>query len=332
MTIRTLLKRYAAYRLERNLRTTTLANARGFDRWFAQIAGRRPIESFTTKDLRTLRKQGVRRDRLEMVMAVFRWAWRQRLTSEDITRGAFVRPLNDETRVIKFLKAEHAHRYLDAILPEHKAAFILALFAGLRPWEICRLKWGAIKMDDLRIDIPAAVSKTRRGRHFHAEVKKYWRLTLFGRTAQVLRDTTAGVPKLLFELLKPYERGPEEYVFLPGVRRNEKTILTRIYPELWRERRRAAQASGVQLSHDVFRHTFLTYLVALTGDMACAAEIAGHESFRMLRRHYLGKATRRQAEIYFRRPITMSDEPDIVDFPLPPELRRALKFPPALTI
>jgi hypothetical protein len=122
-------------------------------------------------------------------------------------------------------------------------------------------------------------------------------------------------------------------VFLPGVPRAEKTILTRIYPAFVKERRRAAKASRVQLSHDVFRHTFSPYLVALTGDMACAAEIAGHESFRVLKCPYLGKAIRRQSEIYFRRPITLSDEPDIVDFPcrrISSEL--PVQIPPVLTI
>lgn len=62
-------------------------------------------------------------------------------------------------------------------------------------------------MDEQRVDIPAAVSKTRQVQYFHAGIKKYWRLTLFGRTCQMLRDTASGVPKLLFELLKSYGRG-----------------------------------------------------------------------------------------------------------------------------
>jgi integrase len=42
---------------------------------------------------------------------------------------------------MSYLSPADAHRYLDAVSPPFRATFALAIFAGLRPCEVCRAKW-----------------------------------------------------------------------------------------------------------------------------------------------------------------------------------------------
>lgn len=56
-------------------------------------------------------------------------------------------------------------------------------------------------------------------------------------------------------------------------------------------------------------------LVGLTKDLGLAAQVAGHGNLTMLRRHYLGKIRRREAEKFFQRPPTIRVPPIIYVHP-----------------
>lgn len=64
----------------------------------------------------------------------------------------------------------------------------------------------------------------------------------------------------------------------------------------WQAVRRLA---GVPWSHDVTRHTFASYHLALTGSADATAHELGHESAAMLFRHYRAVVTREAAQAFF---------------------------------
>lgn len=324
--LRDVLPLYYDAQVARNRREMTLCNMDILCRWLVRLWGDRPAASITTADIRSLRKPSTAsKDRAEAVMSIFRWLHRRKFIPSDITINAF-EPPGRKVAKIKFLTPEDAHKFLDAVRPQYKAAFTLALFAGLRPFECCRIKWGNIFLTEKRITVPVEASKTWEFRTFEAERRRYWRITLLGKTIDLLRDVKPGVPGILFDLLAPLAEGykPDEYVLPANGERTGSQLITRVFPRWIHERRRAAKESGVLLSHDVFRHTFLTYLVALYQDVGLAAKVAGHHDLQMLAAHYDGKAPRKDAEVFFKRAITIGEEPDVMDFPVPEHISRAL--------
>lgn len=63
-----------------------------------------------------------------------------------------------------FLSPEECKRILGRLRVDLIPSAALGLFAGLRPYEICRLDWSALNTDEKFIRVSAEVSKTRRGR------------------------------------------------------------------------------------------------------------------------------------------------------------------------
>lgn len=154
-------------------------------------------------------------------------------------------------------------------------ALVLGLYAGLRPYEVCRIEWGAVNIAERRIKVEASVSKTRRARIIE------------------------GVPTILWALLQPYWTR-EGYVFPRPEGWSQKSIFT-LYGKM---RRTAGRMANVALPHDVLRHSFATYFVAITGDVGRAAKILGHCGLYQLEAHYDAKETKQAAAQYFHpRPI-----------------------------
>jgi integrase len=86
---------------------------------------------------------------------------------------------------------------------------------------------------------------------------------------------------------------------MPGADTPEQAVFRIIY-----ERRRAARVAEVPLGHDILRHTFATYYVALTGHPAMASKVLGHYKLHTLAAHYDGVATKAEAKDYFSARVT----------------------------
>lgn len=266
-TIAQLLPGYLQSRRERDLRPATLMNLRIWAEWFAGHWGARPAGSVRAEEIVALATQS--RTRAMHVQAFFRWLAAQGRVRRDFDVGSLPALIRSDERQIAYLSVEDARAFLAAVSPECRAAFVLGLYAGLRPHECCRVEWSSIHLAERRIKIEAAVSKIRRGRMIE------------------------GVPPILWRLLRacPGERHGR---VMPG-----RTVAQAIIR--WTgERARAAEQAGVALSHDVLRHTFATYYVALTGNPALAAKVLGHYKLHTLAAHYDGVAPRAQARNYFR--------------------------------
>jgi integrase len=280
----------------------TQANYRRFCRWFAEEYGPWRADNFPPGEILAVARR-ISIARANSMRRLLRWAHGRGFVGADIWAGMEM-PCY-EKKVIKYLSPGEAHRFFSAVAKPFRAAFALALFAGLRPFEVVQMQWKNIHFgDELRIVVPAKISKVRKRRVIEAEVLKVFRIAQTG--VEIVADRKPGIPEIVWRILEPLRGEPEEFI-LPTVRRGgiPRDAQTVAHPAWMGERRRAEKVSGVKLSQNIFRPTFLTFLVALRQDLALAAKVAGHASLAMLRDHYDGVEFRESAEDFFEIPRTV---------------------------
>ncbi len=238
-------------------------------RWMEAHWGARVVRRVRADDIVAL----VREKSLGHAMhaqVFFRWLVKQRVLPRFFDAGELPLPPRSDERTICYLTPAETRTFLSALKPAYRAAFVLALYAGLRPYECCRIEWSAIHLTDRRIRIEARVSKIRRARMIEGVPPILWRM---------LREATP--PKARHGRVMPADSEAHA-----------------VYHWAY-ERARAARASGVQLGHDILRHTFATFYVALTGHPAMAAKVLGHYKLQTLAAHYDGVSSRAEARNYF---------------------------------
>jgi len=125
---------------------------------------------------------------------------------------------------------------------------VLGMFAGIRPEEMEKLKWGDIDTKHGTITVDAATSKTNRRRSVHLHA-----------TAQ--------------EWVKLFKRGKDSELLFP------------VKITLRRQRRNIRDSAGVEWGQDVLRHTAGSYMLALKKNAHEVALELGN-SARILERHY----------------------------------------------
>lgn len=272
------LDAFLASRRERGLRPVTLDNYRSWAVAILPKLGERAISEVQMEELAALR-DSLSNIWWEYTHCMLRWAVRERYLLTNPLPPRPAKPLGDHQQ-IAYLTPVEAQRFWAAVPEEARAAFALAMYGGLRPYEVCRMRWEAISIAERRIRIEASVSKTR--------------------TPRIIEDAgERRLPTILWaQLGLRYER--TGWV-LPRMERCGASVLAedRLMYWSWQGyRKRAMQLSGVELAPDVLRHTFATYFVALTGDPFFVAKILGHRDLAQLIRHYDGVATRQDAEEY----------------------------------
>lgn len=283
-------------RIERGNRQATVVNYRSFIAWLVRRYGPWEIASLSRDELRGfLRTYGP--SRASNVRCVLRWAWQEGLVPSDAMRGMIFQKRRGE---INYLPSDDAWAFFNAVSAPYRAAFALGLFAGLRPYEVARAKWGQIRFgSEPCILVPAETSKTGRRRIIQPEERQMLRVPWLEIEIELGRKP--GIPALAWRLLEPLAGAPNDYV-LPPCRQEHRDIMSVAVPSWIAERLRAGTAARVKLGHNILRHTFLTHLVALSQDYGLAAKAAGHCDLSMLRRHYDGVETRSAGERFFREP------------------------------
>jgi site-specific recombinase XerD len=271
ITFADLTQRFLGSREKMGVRWATLRNYEIFARSIIRERGAQDIRVFSGEEfVGAVAAHGTAW--CEYLKVMMRWAHKQHLVPTDPTGGALRDcTLTDATPPV-YLTPSEAQRFFACITEPYRAAFTLAMYAGVRPYEVCRLDWRAINVRERRIRIDSAVSKIRRTR--------------------IIED----IPTIVWAQLALHEQreGPIIPACAIGPRAGEVNCWA------WaKERRDAGRQARVTLAHDILRHSFATYFVALTGEPGRAAKVLGHYDLRMLVQHYDGVATKQDAEDYF---------------------------------
>lgn len=205
-------------------------------------------------------KDSTKRNHYKNGAALFNFAKREKLISDN-PFNAVERPKDSEEEVSVLSVEDTAKVFATAAQhrPDTLPRLALEAFAGLRFSTASQLTPSEIRFDEDGLRLPAAKMKTRRT-HFIDELPG--NLWVFLRTA----------PDSAWELRgKDYERAKSDVFRLAGV----------VNPG------------------NVLRHSFCSYHVALHKDAARTAVILCHKSPAMLYQHYRGKATAKDAAVYF---------------------------------
>lgn len=162
------------------------------------------------------------------------------------------------------LAVDHARTLLDTVVRVDKELlpyFALGMFCGIRPHELSSVKWENVNVDEKLVEVGAGASKTRERRL----------VTLSDNCIAWLNTETRPTTGALI-----------------GASNLRKRI-----DAVW-------AASGLERGHDVLRHSFASYHVALHKDAAKTAHELGHKGdTSMLFRHYRNVVKPTDAAAFF---------------------------------
>lgn len=205
----------------------------------------------------------------------FEWARRRGIIADNPCRDLEKEKVETEGDV-EFWTPEEVEAMLREVATGALPSLAITLFAGVRSAEICRLTWRSVDFDQNHVEVGAKGAKTRSRR-------------------------LAPLPDNLREWLLPHRGQPDALIFAehPGT-----------FPRRITE---AAERAGVRRIANGARHSFITFRVALTGDVARTALEAGN-SPSVIFGHYRGLATLEQAKRYFE--ITPTRASNLIPIPV----------------
>lgn len=200
------------------------------------------------------------------IVALLRFARRDGALSAEVTQVELIERKTVTVTVKTYTPAEMG-KLLRAADRAWLPCLVLGAFCGLRPEEIAPegrnakvgLSWENILWDKRKVDVPAAVSKTRRRRF-------------------------APLTEAAEAFLSPYKK--KKGMVAPRDQR-----FCHYLPRL-------TKAAGVEWKADALRHSFASYRLALTKDLAALALEMGN-SPAMIFRHYLDLKFEADAQLFF---------------------------------
>ena len=236
------------------------------------------------------------------VGAMLNWAFENDYTSTNFYKVTWEQNFKDE-KLIGILTPDESKELMDAMPDAYKCAMALALFAGIRPMEIPRIKWKNIYLDKKLIIIEGEQSKTRRNRKLtdlpdnlikwikdfkskcgyilggsakydHAIVQKFYN---DGHTKkQTMEHFNISSSGTLDYLLKKKSYGK----FIPF----DGPVNT--YRSFADARQEACEKCGILYPHDGARHSFGTYGY-FVGGQSWAMRCMGHSNETTYKQYYL---------------------------------------------
>jgi integrase len=165
------------------------------------------------------------------------------------------------TGEIEFWSPLEAGTILAAVSREALPALVLAMFAGLRSAEVCRITWQDVNLDVGHVVISGTQTKTGSRR-------------------------LAPIPANAIRWLRPLAGPPNARIFA-----GDSSQLARAVSE-------ACRATGTRRVSNGARHSCITYRVAMTGDVNRVALESGN-SPGVVHQHYRGLATEADARAFF---------------------------------
>lgn len=203
----------------------------------------------------------------ESVVALYRFARREAKLSGDL-KGAELIEKKEVKVVVKTYTPAEFQRLLNVVPEQWLPLIVLCGLCGLRPMEVCpdqrnggdkpALQWSNILWAKKKIDVPAEVSKVRRRRF-------------------------VPISDAAMAFLAPYRHATGPVV--PQM-------------EVYKFTGEWAVDAEIEWKHDALRHSYASYKLALTHDMAALALEMGN-SPAMIFRHYLDLKHEDEATAWF---------------------------------
>lgn len=258
-------ERYLTARASEGIAKATLSHAKGDMARFAAAFGNRQLAEIRPEEIRQWLAQlpfaeVTKRNHYKRVNAFFTWSRLEGLAASNPCES-IKSPARESEDVTVLTVKDTAKLFATAwkLRPQVCAKLALEAFAGLRYSSAARLLKEDINFREKGITLPASKIKTRR-RHY-----------------------IDGLPENLWKWLRAAP--PEAW-----------TLTERQYLSLKSE---AFTLASVTNPGNVLRHSFCSYHVAAHKDAARTAVILCHASPSMLYQHYKGRATAKDAELYF---------------------------------
>ncbi len=209
-------------------------------------------------------KESTRMTTRSEVGGFLNWCHENDLTPTHFYKVKWEHKLEDE-KLVETLTVAEAKELMEAIPDSYKVAMALMLFAGIRPYEVPRIKWELVYPDKNLIIIEGISAKTRK-------VRK-------------LTD----LPPNLWAWIKKYK----------SKSMGDKGPINR-YRVFHKHRKKACVKCGIVFPHDGARHSFGSYGYWF-GGKPWAMRLMGHSNESVFNAHYLDTGiSKNEAENYFR--------------------------------
>jgi integrase len=259
------------------------------------------------------------------VQALFNFAISRRYLPKDHDELDAVAVAKDKGGEIEIFTPAEMAEVMSVASPEHIPFLAISAFAGVRHAEVQRLDWANVKKESNVIEIRAGTAKTASRRvipllpNLKAWLKPHWQdsgkicpyanmvlqfVELTRRVNEKRRAAWAAAEGVSADALKEAEkRAAERIAKLPrGERRSRRTVLPGAdtaedegwTPFLWK--------------HNALRHSFISYRVAQTQNVAQVALEAGN-SPRMIFQHYRELVQRKDALKWFAISVDGEEKP-----------------------
>ena len=189
------------------------------------------------------------------------WAKQRGYLPRQWAEMEFVPQARHERSAVEIFTPEDAEKLLAASEKEQTVLLAVGMFAGVRPSEICRMTWADIDWE--RQELHVGRQKVRTAGH---------------RIVPLLPRLSA--------ILSGKKRKPSKPLFPFGHSWAAHEVV------------KIAKAAGVKWIPDGPRHSFVSYRLAIVGDIARVSEETG-TSAATLRKHYRRPVSQRRAEQWF---------------------------------
>lgn len=168
-----------------------------------------------------------------------------------------------------------------------RLAIRLALTTGMRPGELCGLRWSDVDLDAMTLHVARVIGKDRRGKPYLKDFPKnsrsYRWIAISDSLATKLRERRDAMAEGCAEAGDGVEFGPDLYVIgsIDG-RWMSPTILTRQWNSVADDRGIVGITGKAPRLYDL-RHTFATVAIASGADVKVVADSMGHDPAMTLR-------------------------------------------------
>ena len=238
----------------RGAREETITSRRVKCNHFVRFLGNPKLATITRnvfKDyILTKNAESTRKTTRSEVGGFLNWCHEADMTPTHFYKVTWEHKLEDE-KLVETLEVSEARELMEAIPEGYKAAMALMLFAGIRPYEVPRIKWELVYPEKDLIIIEGESAKTRKVRKLN------------------------NLPANLWKWIKKYQKASM----------GKKGPINK-YRVFHKHRKKACVKCAIVFPHDGARHSFGSYGY-WHGGKEWAMRLMGHDNESVFNSHYL---------------------------------------------